>query len=66
MKESSGGTSTYELKQLEQQNARLRDTLVRLRDLSAHEKHHMQKMQKVFLSGQYFIITVAIQLIVFL
>ncbi|XP_077287467.1 dynactin subunit 1 isoform X2 [Arctopsyche grandis] len=46
MKESSGGTSTYELKQLEQQNARLRDTLVRLRDLSAHEKHHMQKMQK--------------------
>lgn len=47
LKETSGGASTYELKQLEQQNARLRDTLVRLRDLSAHEKHHMQKMQKV-------------------
>lgn len=47
IKETSGGASAYELKQLEQQNARLRDTLVRLRDLSAHEKHQTQKMQKV-------------------
>ncbi|XP_069679025.1 dynactin subunit 1 isoform X4 [Periplaneta americana] len=44
-----GGESritTYELKQLEQQNIRLRDTLVRMRDLSAHEKHEFQKLQK--------------------
>ncbi|XP_021939301.1 LOW QUALITY PROTEIN: dynactin subunit 1-like [Zootermopsis nevadensis] len=38
--------STYEIKQLEQQNIRLRDTLVRMRDLSAHEKHEFQKLQK--------------------
>ncbi|XP_061725881.1 dynactin subunit 1 [Cydia pomonella] len=36
----------YEMRQLQQQNARLRDTLVRLRDLSAHDKHAMQKMNK--------------------
>ncbi|XP_055637858.1 dynactin subunit 1 isoform X2 [Toxorhynchites rutilus septentrionalis] len=43
---SVGGVSTYEFKQLEQQNARLRETLVRLRDLSAHEKHEIQKLEK--------------------
>lgn len=37
---------SYELKQLEQQNARLRETLVRLRDLSAHDKHEIQKITK--------------------
>lgn len=42
----SGGVSVYELKQLEQQNTRLRETLVRMRDLSAHEKHEIQKLQK--------------------
>lgn len=31
---------------MEQQNTRLRDTLVRLRDLSAHEKHEIQKIAK--------------------
>ncbi|XP_063390745.1 dynactin subunit 1 [Cydia fagiglandana] len=36
----------YEMRQLQQQNARLRETLVRLRDLSAHDKHAMQKMNK--------------------
>ncbi|KAL0852830.1 hypothetical protein ABMA27_012633 [Loxostege sticticalis] len=36
----------YEMRQLQQQNARLRDTLVRLRDLSAHDKHHMHKIMK--------------------
>ncbi|XP_028166489.1 dynactin subunit 1 [Ostrinia furnacalis] len=36
----------YEMRQLQQQNARLRDTLVRLRDLSAHDKHHMHKVMK--------------------
>lgn len=41
-----GGVSAYELKQLEQQNTRLRETLVRMRDLSAHEKHEIQKLQK--------------------
>lgn len=41
-----GGISTYEMKQLEQQNARLRETLVRMRDMSAHEKHEHQKLLK--------------------
>ncbi|XP_045457196.1 dynactin subunit 1 [Melitaea cinxia] len=40
------GATGYELRQLQQQNVRLRDTLVRLRDLSAHDKHAMQKMAK--------------------
>lgn len=50
---SSGSTasaedqlSAYEIKQLQQQNARLRETLVKLRDLSAHEKHEYQKLLK--------------------
>lgn len=41
-----GGVSTFEFKQLDQQNQRLRETLVRLRDLSAHEKHEIQKLTK--------------------
>lgn len=41
-----GTLSTYEIKQLEQQNARLRETLVRMRDLSAHDKHEHQKLLK--------------------
>lgn len=40
------GVTSYEFKQLEQQNARLRETLVRLRDLSAHDKHEIQKITK--------------------
>ncbi|XP_026318477.1 dynactin subunit 1-like [Hyposmocoma kahamanoa] len=40
------GATGYEMRQLQQQNVRLRDTLVRLRDLSAHDKYAMQKMQK--------------------
>ncbi|XP_054004461.1 dynactin subunit 1 isoform X2 [Hylaeus anthracinus] len=43
---SATGASNYEVKQLEQQNNRLRETLVRMRDLSAHEKHEFQKLQK--------------------
>ncbi|XP_033220366.1 dynactin subunit 1 isoform X2 [Belonocnema kinseyi] len=43
---STSGTSSFEVKQLEQQNARLRETLVRMRDFSAHEKHEFQKLQK--------------------
>ncbi|XP_018575471.1 dynactin subunit 1 isoform X5 [Anoplophora glabripennis] len=55
MQEKAGGAvlsndegqfSAYEIKQLQQQNARLRETLVRLRDLSAHEKHEYQKLLK--------------------
>ena len=38
--------STYEIKQLEQQNARLKETLVKMRDLSAHDKHEYQKLMK--------------------
>lgn len=43
---SNGGDRSYEVKQLEQQNARLRETLVRLRDVTAHDKHEIQKMTK--------------------
>lgn len=43
---TTGGATSFEVKQLEQQNARLRETLVRMRDLSAHEKHEFQKLQK--------------------
>lgn len=43
---STTGANSFEVKQLEQQNARLRETLVRMRDLSAHEKHEFQKLQK--------------------
>lgn len=39
-------TASFEFKQLEKQNVRLRETLVRLRDLSAHEKHEIQKLTK--------------------
>ncbi|KAL7291348.1 hypothetical protein TKK_0014946 [Trichogramma kaykai] len=49
-KMGSGGVrenaTSFEVKQLEQQNTRLRETLVRMRDLSAHEKHEFQKLQK--------------------
>ncbi|KAG8249942.1 Dynactin subunit 1 [Homalodisca vitripennis] len=38
--------TSYEMRQLEQQNARLRDTLVRMRDLAAHEKHEMLKLTR--------------------
>ncbi|XP_065349335.1 dynactin subunit 1 isoform X2 [Cloeon dipterum] len=38
--------ASLEMKQLMQQNAKLKETLVRLRDLSAHEKHEFSKMQK--------------------
>lgn len=43
---NTGTMSTYEFKQLEQQNVRLRETLVRMRDYSANEKHELQKTQK--------------------
>ncbi|XP_025206308.1 dynactin subunit 1 isoform X2 [Melanaphis sacchari] len=40
------GANSFKVKQLEQQNLRLRDTLVKLRDLSAHEKHQTQNLQR--------------------
>lgn len=43
---AGGGERTFEFRQLTQQNERLRETLVRLRDLSAHEKHEIQKITK--------------------
>lgn len=41
-----GNITNFEFKQLEQQNQRLKETLVRLRDLSAHDKHDIQKLVK--------------------
>lgn len=46
---AEGGTvggGSFEVKQLTHQNERLRETLVRLRDLSAHDKHEIQKLTK--------------------
>ncbi|XP_050676576.1 dynactin subunit 1 isoform X2 [Leptidea sinapis] len=42
----SGGATGYEVRQLQQQNVRLKETLVRLRDLTAQDKHEMQKVLK--------------------
>ncbi|XP_045530157.1 dynactin subunit 1 isoform X5 [Pieris brassicae] len=40
------GATGYEVRQLQQQNTRLRETLVCLRDLIAHDKHAMQRVHK--------------------
>uniref|UniRef100_A0A1W7RAM6 Dynactin subunit 1 n=1 Tax=Hadrurus spadix TaxID=141984 RepID=A0A1W7RAM6_9SCOR len=45
-KGSEGAAAHYEVKQLEQQNERLKEALMKLRDLSAHEKQEQQRMQK--------------------
>ncbi|XP_063233174.1 dynactin subunit 1 isoform X2 [Bacillus rossius redtenbacheri] len=44
--DNTGAPTSYEMKQLHIQNARLKDTIVRMRDLTAHEKHESQKLQK--------------------
>ncbi|CAI6363208.1 unnamed protein product [Macrosiphum euphorbiae] len=44
--EGGDGANSFKVKQLEQQNVRLRDTLFKLRDLSAHEKHQTQNLQR--------------------
>lgn len=45
--EGSGASVTnFELKQLQAQNEKLRETLVRMRDLSAHEKSETLKLTK--------------------
>ncbi|XP_067884131.1 dynactin subunit 1-like isoform X3 [Heterodontus francisci] len=46
-KGTDGAASSYQLKQLEEQNARLKEALVRMRDLSASEKQEHSKQQKV-------------------
>ncbi|KFQ51990.1 Dynactin subunit 1, partial [Pelecanus crispus] len=43
---SDGAASSYQVKQLEEQNARLKEALVRMRDLSASEKQEHVKLQK--------------------
>ncbi|GBN86265.1 Dynactin subunit 1 [Araneus ventricosus] len=45
-KGSDGKATTYQVKQLEQQNERLKEALVKLRDLSAQEKQEQQRTQK--------------------
>uniref|UniRef100_A0A8C4PXL9 Dynactin subunit 1 n=1 Tax=Eptatretus burgeri TaxID=7764 RepID=A0A8C4PXL9_EPTBU len=45
-KGSEGAASSYQLKQLEEQNSRLKEALVRMRDLSATEKQELMKTQK--------------------
>ncbi|XP_015275267.1 PREDICTED: dynactin subunit 1 [Gekko japonicus] len=45
-KGSDGAASSYHVKQLEEQNARLKEALVRMRDLSASEKQEHVKLQK--------------------
>merc|ERR1712152_55694 len=42
----AGTVTNFELKQLQAQNEKLRETLVRMRDLSAHEKSESIKIQK--------------------
>ncbi len=46
--------TNFELKTLQAQNEKLRDTLVSMRDLSAHEKHEIQKLAKVILYSFFF------------
>ncbi|XP_063845049.1 dynactin subunit 1-like isoform X3 [Scylla paramamosain] len=43
---TDGVANSLQVRQLEQQNSRLRETLVKMRDLSAHDKHELQRVQK--------------------
>ncbi len=43
---SGGGVTQFEVKALQAQNEKLRETLVSMRDLSAHEKHELSKLAK--------------------
>lgn len=43
---TDGVPNSLQVRQLEQQNSRLRETLVKMRDLSAHDKHELQRVQK--------------------
>ena len=44
--ETEGGVTNFELKALQAQNDKLRETLVSMRDLSAHEKHTLANVAK--------------------
>jgi hypothetical protein len=44
--EGGGGVTQFEVKALQAQNEKLRETLVSMRDLSAHEKHELGKLAK--------------------
>jgi hypothetical protein len=44
--EGGGGVTQFEVKALQAQNEKLRETLVSMRDLSAHEKHELSKLAK--------------------
>jgi len=43
---TEGGVTNFELKTLQAQNDKLRETLVSMRDLSAHEKHQLANVAK--------------------
>jgi len=51
-KGTDGAVSSYQLKQLEQQNERLKDALLKLRDISAQDKNELQSLQKEFDKSQ--------------
>ncbi|XP_043222013.1 dynactin subunit 1-like isoform X2 [Amphibalanus amphitrite] len=38
--------TSFQVKQLTQQNERLKETLIRMRDVAAHDKHELQRTQK--------------------
>ena len=45
-KDGGGGVTNYEVKQLQAQSEKLRETLIKMRDLSAHEKSEIIKLTK--------------------
>ena len=46
--EGGGGVTTYEVKQLQSQNEKLREAIIKLRDLSSEDKIELQKLSKEF------------------
>ena len=58
-----GGVTTYEMKQLEQQNDRLKEAVMKFRDLSQHEKQENVRLVKVWCSfwsmlGKYLLLNI--------
>ncbi|KAF5893236.1 dynactin subunit 1 isoform X3 [Clarias magur] len=60
-KGSDGAASSYHVKQLEEQNGRLKEALVRMRDLSATEKQEHSKLQKQMEKKNFELETVRLQ-----
>ena len=52
MKGSDGAASTYEVKQLKQQNARYSEAILKLKDILAADKHEMQSLAKELKEAQ--------------